>query len=59
MVADRLTTVPPPAPIQVGNDDFPVAGVETILVAGANKAQPCDSANKVGTAMIDHLKGSA
>jgi hypothetical protein len=43
----------------VGVTDQLAVGVQTILLTGANKANPCDSANKVATAMIEHLKGAA
>jgi hypothetical protein len=43
----------------IGVTDRLAVGVSMILLTGANKANPCDSANKVATAMIEHLKGAA
>lgn len=45
--------------VWIGVTDQLAVGVSVILLSGANQAHPCDSANKIGTAMIEHLKGAA
>lgn len=43
----------------IGATDQLVIGTSVQLGSGPNKAHPCDSANKIATAMIQHLKGAA
>jgi hypothetical protein len=43
----------------LGVTDQLTVSIEVHLLTGANKANPCNSANKVGTALIEHLKGAA
>lgn len=43
----------------IGSTDQLAINVSVILPAGSNKANPRDSADKIDTAVVEHLKGTA
>ena len=43
----------------LGVSDQLAVAVSAELVEGANQTQPCNSTDKVGSAVIEHLKGAA
>lgn len=45
--------------VTVGVTDQLAVAASVLLLTGSNKAHPCDSANQIASAMIEHLKGAA
>lgn len=43
----------------LGVTDQLALGVSVELLTGSNKSHPCDSANQIATAVVEHLKGAA